>query len=267
MTGNARKQRWVGTLVACTLATCSTLGWSGEPVGTAGASANESAAAAVKDRGHAAPDQHSSAAAVHLVHSFTGGKADGAYPTAGLIADAKGNLYGTTYSGGASGKGVVFRIAADGTETILHSFAGGNADGAHPSAGLVMDHAGNLYGTTYSGGASRKGIVFKLEPDGTEIVLHAFAGGAADGAFPSAGLLRDSAGNLYGTTQAGGTTDNGTVFKIATDGNTSILHSFASDTAEGVGPSAGLTMGRAGGLYGTTYSGGTSDKGAVFRIN
>lgn len=114
-------------------------------------------------------------------------------------------LYGTTSDGGASGYGVVFMLdVAAGTETVLHSFTGG-ADGANPYAGLIRDPAGNVYGTTVNGGASGKGVVFRVDTSGNETTLYSFTGGA-DGANPYAGLLRDSKGRLYGTTYGGGST-------------------------------------------------------------
>ena len=120
-----------------------------------------------------------------VLYSFTGGS-DGAEPYAGLILDSTGNLYGTTAGGGASDWGVVFKLAPDGTETVLYSFTGGS-DGTGPYAGLILDSAGNLYGTTAGGGASDLGVVFKLAPDGTggytETVLHSFKGATSDGGF------------------------------------------------------------------------------------
>jgi uncharacterized repeat protein (TIGR03803 family) len=138
-----------------------------------------------------------------VLHSF-GGFADGANPVAGVVRDSAGNLYGTTVFGGASGQGAVFKLDTIGTETVLYSFTGG-ADGGNPSAGVIRDSAGNLYGATTIGGAPGMGygVVFELDTAGTETVLHTFAGGA-DGANPVGGLVRDSAGNLYGTTQDGG---------------------------------------------------------------
>ena len=161
-----------------------------------------------------------------VLHSFAGGSSDGGSPYAGLIADSAGNLYGTTYGGGASGHGVVFRLAPTGTgtwtESVLYAFAGGPSDGAYPYAGLIADGAGNLYGTTVEGGASGHGVVFKLAPTGTgtwtESVLYAFAGYPSDGADPKAGLIADGAGNLYGTTVEGGASVNGVVFKLAGTG-------------------------------------------------
>jgi uncharacterized repeat protein (TIGR03803 family) len=147
-----------------------------------------------------------------VLYSFTGGT-DGGYPEAGLIRDAKGNLYGTTSSGGSSGAGTVFKLDPSGTETVLYSFTGG-ADGGSPSEGsLLRDSAGNLYGTTPQGGASDFGVVFKLAPTGKFTVLHTFSG--RDGKIPYGTLVRDKAGNLYGTTYEGGAFGGGVVFKIA----------------------------------------------------
>jgi uncharacterized repeat protein (TIGR03803 family) len=129
-----------------------------------------------------------------------------------LVRDAAANLFGTTYYGGASGYGVVFKLDPSGNETVLHSFSGGMG-GANPQSGLVQDAAGNFYGTTYNGGPYGLGVVFKLDSSGNESVLHYFAGGA-DGANPYGGLLLDAAGDLYGTTRFGGTSGHGTVFKI-----------------------------------------------------
>jgi len=187
-----------------------------------------------------------------VLYSFTGGT-DGGYPGAGLIQDAAGNLYSTTFDGGASGAGVVFKLDTTGTETVLYSFTRG-ADGGGPKAGLIRDSAGNLYGTTEFGGASGFGVVFKLGMTGTETVLYSFTGGA-DGANFSAGLIADSAGNLYGTTASGGASSGcgggcGVVFKLDTTGTETVLHSFTGG-AGGAGPSGGLSQDSTGNLYGT----------------
>jgi uncharacterized repeat protein (TIGR03803 family) len=137
-----------------------------------------------------------------VLYNFTGG-ADGAQPRGGVTRDSAGNLYGTTYSGGAAGQGVVFKLDTAGHETVLYSFAP-TADGGSPEAGVIRDSAGNLYGTTYYGGALSHGAVYKLDTAGQETVLYSFTGGA-DGGYPVAGVILDSAGNLYGTTGAGGT--------------------------------------------------------------
>jgi uncharacterized repeat protein (TIGR03803 family) len=196
-----------------------------------------------------------------VLYTFTGG-ADGANPYAGLLRDASGNLYGTTYYGGADNKGVVFKLDPTGKETVLYSFTGAS-DGAHPYAGLIQDAAGNLYGTTYNGGSSNKGVVFKLGTTGIETVLHSFTG-PPDGANPSAGLIRDTAGNLYGATYYGGSSDKGVVFKLDPTGRETVLYSFTGGS-DGAHPYAGLIQDAAGNLYGTTYGGG-SGYGVVFKL-
>jgi len=146
-----------------------------------------------------------------VLHSFGVGT-DGANPYAGLVRDSGGNLYGTTTDGGVYGLGIVFKVDAAGTETVLHSFTG-EPDGANPAAGLVMDAASTLYGTTAYGGAYGYGTVFKLTTTREERLLHTFLG-EYDGRYPSAGLVRDSMGNLYGTTSAGGSANDGVVFEV-----------------------------------------------------
>jgi uncharacterized repeat protein (TIGR03803 family) len=145
-----------------------------------------------------------------VLYSFQGGT-DGVKPSGGLIRDASGNFYGTTEQGGASGMGTVFGVTPDGTETVLHSFAGGS-DGASPRAGVVRK-GGKLYGTTYKGGASNDGTVFEITLKGSaETVLYAFTG--SDGQNPDCALVLDTSGNLYGTTFGGGASNYGTVFKL-----------------------------------------------------
>lgn len=147
------------------------------------------------------------------LHSFGASLSDGFAPQAGLVMDGRGNLYGTTGGGGATGNGTVFKITPAGSASLIYSFGGG-ADGSGPKAGLVIDASGNLYGTTYMGGASGNGTVFKVTPAGVESVLYSF-GAAPDGAYPQGGLVMDARGNLYGTTSAGGASGAGTVFRIA----------------------------------------------------
>lgn len=196
-----------------------------------------------------APLDAAHAKADKILYAFTGGS-DGNLPYAGVVADSAGNLYGTTCCGGS---GTVFKITPGGTKTTVYAFSGG-ADGANPAGGLVMDKAGNLYGTTFNGGQARFGVVFKVAPNGTETVLHTFTG-SSDGANPYTGLVRDKKGNLYGTTQKGGSSNKGTVFKVATDGTESVLHAF-SGGSDGALPVAGLLMDKSGSLYGTTVQGG-----------
>jgi uncharacterized repeat protein (TIGR03803 family) len=214
------------------------------------------------------------------------GCADGSGPYGGLITDANGNLYGTTWGGGAgAGYGTVFKVTKDGKETVLYSFCSmtGCADGSSPIAGLIMDASGNLYGTTYFGGTgvcpqtgnNGCGTVFKLDTNGTETVLHSFCSktSCSDGLFPSAGLLRDAKGNLYGTTTYGGTGNCpdsnggcGTVFKVDPSGNETVLHSFTGIAPDGLDPEDSLVMDANGSLYGTTAGGGKFDRGVVFKL-
>ena len=206
-----------------------------------------------------------------VLYSFNG--SDGAYPTAGLIGDGAGNLYGTTGAGGADNDGVVFKLAPDGTETVLYFFTGGS-DGSAPYAGLIMDKTGNLYSTTYGGGGSTNcsngcGTVFKLAPNGTETGLYSFTGGR-DGSGPRAGLIMDKKGNLYSTTFEGGANGAGVVFKLAPDGTETALYSFTGES-DGAYPYASLIMDKKGNLYGTTYDGGITGCGGhgcgvVFRL-
>jgi uncharacterized repeat protein (TIGR03803 family) len=173
------------------------------------------------------------AATYKELYEFKGGS-DGAYPFAGLVMDSARNAYGTTNVGGAYNAGTVFKLAPNGSKTVLYSFKGGTGDGGYPSAGLVRDSAGNLYGTTASGRGSGCnglgcGTVFKLALDGSETVLYSFTGGS-DGANPNAGLIRDASGNLYGTATYGGAGCGsygcGVVFKLARSGTESVLNAF-----------------------------------------
>jgi uncharacterized repeat protein (TIGR03803 family) len=192
------------------------------------------------------------------LYTFTGGR-DGFFPS-GLIQDNAGNLYGTTLDGGAHGSGTVFRLASDGTFTVLHSF-GRSRNGVQPGAGVIVDKAGNLYGTTHEGGADDAGAVFRLAPDGSETVLYSFNGGSY--AWYPNGLIEDREGNFYGATQYGGSAncfDNGcgSVFELAPDGTGTVLYAFTGGS-DGGWPYAGVIADKAGNLYGTTSRGGTGD--------
>jgi uncharacterized repeat protein (TIGR03803 family) len=198
-----------------------------------------------------------------VLHRFTGDP-DGANPWAGVVMDAKGNLYGTTVHGGRFNAGTVFEISKGGDETVLYSFTGG-ADGGHPYAGVVMDAKGNLYGTTFDGGASNSGTVFKVSKASKETVLHNFIGGA-DGANPYAGLVMDVDGNLYGTTTAGGASNRfGTIFKVSKSAKETVLYSFTGGS-DGANPYASLVVDAKGNFYGTTYDGGDWGVGTVFEL-
>jgi uncharacterized repeat protein (TIGR03803 family) len=194
-----------------------------------------------------------------VLHSFRGG-----YPLSPLLVDSAGSFYGTTSYGGTSNFGTVFKMDTTGAETVLYSFAG-PPDGARPNAGLVMDSAGNLYGTTSAGGASNYGTVFKLDTSNTETVLYSFTGGA-DGALPLYGsLVMDSAGSLYGTTERGGSLDLGTVFKLDSSGTETVLHSF--NGPEGGFPTSGVIMDNKSNFYGTAAIGGAHASGTVFAVD
>jgi uncharacterized repeat protein (TIGR03803 family) len=198
-----------------------------------------------------------------VLYTFTGGD-DGDYPDS-LIRDATGNLYGTTFLGGGtgcnvSGCGTVFKMTKAGKETVLYRFTGGD-DGAYPG-GLIRDAKGNLYGTAGGGDMSDCtgcGVVFKLAPNGKETVLHSFTG-PPDGRIPE-GLLRDSTGNLYGTTAEGGDSNCiegggcGTIFKVDPTGKETVLYTFTG-SPDGELPLAVLIMDASGNLYGTTAFGG-----------
>jgi uncharacterized repeat protein (TIGR03803 family) len=225
----------------------------------------------------------SSAQTFEILHSF-GKSPDGSGPWGTLVRDQAGNLYGTTVGGGASGTGSVFKIGLEKKETVLHNFgAVGSGDGNYPYAGLVLDAAGNLYGTTSEGGAYGAGTAFQVNTARQETILYSFGGLAhADGAVPFLGsLIRDAAGNLYGTTALGGSSclgfseGCGTVFKIDSSGNETVLYSFPGGSY-GATPEGSLTADAQGNLYSTTSTGGldvcstgTSDYGCglVFRLS
>jgi len=187
--------------------------------------------------------------------------ADGAYPTfVTPVLDKKGNLYGTTNSGGTYGYGTAFEVTPSGTETILHSFDW--TDGAAPQAGLILDKKGNLYGTAAYGGYGY-GTVFELTPSGTETTLVNFD--FTDGANPLGSLIEDSEENLYGTTSSGGAYGYGTVFELAPSGTETVLYSFDTN-GYGYYPGEGLVMDKLGNLYGTTGAGGAYGYGTVFEL-
>lgn len=211
---------------------------------------------------------------------------DGAVPMSGLIRDIGGNLYGTTLGGGtAGGVGTVFKVDTTGQESVLYTFCsvggGSCTDGWTPS-GLLQDAEGNFYGTTTYGGPANAGCcsgngagtVFKLDSAGHETTLYAFCFGAGanctDGRNPEASLIQDSAGNLYGTTYGGGSGDHGTVFKLDSAGNHTVLYNFCpqggSFCSDGVMPWS-LIQDSTGNFYGATYTGGDNSLGTVFEVD
>ncbi len=213
-----------------------------------------------------------------VIHSFNG--KDGISPLAGLIFDTSGNLYGTTSNGGTYTHGAVFKLMPAGngqwTEKVLHSFNADGKDGYDPVAGVTFDARGNLYGTTYYGGSHGVGAVFELSPSAngnwTERVLYNFCSvsGCSDGEYPSAGVIFDKAGNMYGTTTGDGVHNSGNVFELIQGKKgtwtNKVLHSFNADGKDGVDPFAALIFDNSGSLYGTTYTGGRGFSGTVFAL-
>jgi uncharacterized repeat protein (TIGR03803 family) len=213
-----------------------------------------------------------------VLYNFAGGT-DGAGPQnqGQMVMDAAGDIYGTTTGGGVSdcdingffGCGTVFKLTNTGSETVLYRFCSeaNCSDGQNPIAGLVMDSTGNLYGTTFYGGAYGYGTVFELNPTtGQETVLHSFD--FSDGELPIGGVILDKSGNLYGAADGGGTIGDGTVFKMDTTGNETVLYNFCSapNCTDGALPQANIV--RVGqDLYGTTYVGGAYGDGTVFMVN
>jgi len=200
---------------------------------------------------------------------FTGG--DGENPFADLKLASDGALYGTTLAGGANDAGTVFKLNPDGSGyAILHQFTGAGGEGRYPQSALFEAPDGMLYGTTGSGGNGEGGTLFKLNKDASGFVtlkpFFAFAGG--DGFYPANPLLAASDGKLYGTTVKGGQFVAGTVFGMNPDGTASqIIHHFGTNSGDGTDPRGGLVEGADGGLYGATYSGGSSNAGTIFRLN
>lgn len=203
-----------------------------------------------------------------VLYSFKGGN-DGSWPASQLVMDGLGNLFGTTlFGGGDCNCGTVFRLAPDGTETVLHSFA--RPEGGNPYGGVISDIAGNLYGTTsFWGEGCTCGTVFKLSPDGVLTLLHTFTGDKKDGAFPRRDdLAMDQAGNLYGTTEKGGFSGHGTVFTVSAGGTYGVLDAFRL-RVNGHKPMAGVIADAEGNLYGTTERGGFGKCrcGTVFKLS
>lgn len=205
------------------------------------------------------------------------------YPNAGLLLDAAGHLYGTTRGGGVHGHGagMVFELGrdADGQWTdfsVLHTFNNNGTDGAEPEGGVIFDSSAHLYGTTEQGGTEEGGTVYELAPVAggkwTEKILYNFSvkNETLNGVYPNSTLVFDSAGNLYGTTNGGGTYNYGTVFELspaAGGGWTeTVLHSFTNNRMDGIVPMGPLVLDAAGNIYGTTFEGGRYESGVVFEI-
>jgi len=201
---------------------------------------------------------------------------DGETPYAALVQATNGNLYGTTFGGGANDSGTVFEITPAGKLTTLYSFCSqaNCADGAYAYAPLTQASNGAFYGTTYEGGANNEGTVFEISPTGKFRTLYSFCSQAfcTDGEYPRAGLIRAPNGNLYGTTEAGGIdgpfNGDGTIFEITPAGKLTTLYTFCPQPGctDGANPYAGLAQATNGSFYGTTFAGGAKNNGTIFEM-
>ena len=203
---------------------------------------------------------------VTLLHGFTGGS-DGALPHE-IVLGTDGNLYGTTASGGANNYGTVFQATTSGTVTTLYSFS--NTDGSSPTGALLQASDGSFYGTTSSGGTNSNGTVFKITPTGALTTLYQFSGGqpaATDGSNPESGLILGADGNFYGTTYAGGSSDeHGTIYQLTPAGVLTTIYRFTGGT-DGANPNAALTVDRRGDFFGVATGGGANNGGTIFLLN
>lgn len=217
-------------------------------------------------------------AAFRIVHSFSG--ADGENPEGTLIVGSDGDLYGTTLQGGTESRGTIYRVnAASGALTTLYSFPAlgafnddgqaTNATGANPRAGLLLAADGNFYGTAYQGGPEGWGTLFRMTPAGAVTLVHSFTGPLTGGAYPQASVSQDASGNLYGTTELGGSLHRGTAWRVSPTGQFSLLHGFTGGTFDGSNPYAGLLV-AGNNIYGASLQGsmvGSINAGSIFRLD
>lgn len=209
-----------------------------------------------------------------VLYSFGTNGGDGISPVARLALDTLGNLYGTTGAYSSYYPQSVFKLTPALQEIVLYHCCSGGTDGVNPSASLILDSKGTLYGTTAYGGSGRNGTVFKVTTAGAETFLYSFCPSGAtscttDGVSPTAGLVMDTKGNLYGATQTGGTYGNGTVYEISAAGQETLLYSFCPGggaCTDGSYPYATLTIDSQGNLFGTSKFGGAYGFGTVFEI-
>lgn len=208
-----------------------------------------------------------------VIHSFAGSPNDGSDPDFGnLVFDTDGNLYGTTFNGGANAFGTAYELTPESgdnwTETILYSFTNG-ADGGNPFSGVILDSSGNLYGNNSSAGALFEGVVYQLMPAGppwTENTLANFSGGST-GSPPLSTLIMDGSRNLYGTGEGLGPEGGGTVYEVSPSNGSWIFSlAYAFGLNPSCFPSAGVTLGPDGNLYGVCAKGGANNDGWVFEM-
>jgi len=201
---------------------------------------------------------------LRVLYSFCSqaGCADGSGPYGGLTLGRDGNFYGTTFAGGNQILGTIFKMAPNGSLTVLHNFTGGNSDGALPEAAPIQGTSGNFYGTTPTGGSGNCGTVYRVTTSGAFTLLAAFD--TIHGCGPQGPLALGGDGNFYGTALAGGTNGDGVIFQVSPAGALTVLYNF--DGTHGREPYAPLVEGSDGSFYGTAYQGGTADAGVVFNI-
>src|ERR1700691_884383 len=206
-----------------------------------------------------------------VLYSFTKDSAAGEDPSSSLVRDPEGNLYGIAL-GGTYGRGIVFDLGNTGQESALYNFKGSDGDGDVPDSMSFRDAAGNLFGTTFQGGAYSFGTVFKLDTQGAETIVYNFCRKTpcTKGAYPG-GVIPGKNGSMYGITYAGGNfsceiTGCGTVFKINHSGDLTLLHAFGGANGDGQNPNAGLVLDESGNVYGTTMWGGAVGRGVVFKM-
>jgi uncharacterized repeat protein (TIGR03803 family) len=199
-----------------------------------------------------------------LLHGFKG--PEGTQPTCELLQAKDGNFYGTTYSAGPIGFGTIFKLTPTGGFSVIHEFKGpAAADGSNPIGGLTQTSDGSLFGTTATGGKYNLGSIYKFDPTGNYSVVYSLT--VTDGGKPFGNLLLASDGNLYGTTYTAGAKGYGTIFKLTMSGQLTVVHSFPEMRGDGGSPASGVIQGLDGKLYGTTYIGGSQNKGIVYRLD
>jgi len=216
-----------------------------------------------------------SAATEKILYAFKGGT-DGNTPEAGLVFDGAGNLYGTTYFGGAHSDGTIFQLTpgtgGKWTESVIYSFGATGTDGLNPISGLVIDSSGVLYGTTAGGGTKGHGTIYKLAKAGgvwKVAIIHNFSGLSGDGAKPQGGVIFGPDGNLYGATYEGGGSEIGVAYELALSSGKWVykqLHSFSSNGIDGQFPMGNVAFDANGNLYGTTSLGGSKSQGVVYEL-
>jgi uncharacterized repeat protein (TIGR03803 family) len=208
-----------------------------------------------------------------VLHTFGIAPGDGIYPAAGVIFDKAGNLYGTAEEGGAydtncvGGCGIVYEVTKAGEEKVLYSFGAEFQDAVFPTANLTFDKAGNLYGTTDSGGLYGGGTVFELSSTGVEKLLYSFNLQSGDGNYPASGVVFGKKGAIYGTTFYGGVYGQGTVFELSSTGVEKLLYSFGGEPGDGINAYGSVVLDKKGNIYGTTFAGGLYGQGTVFEVS